>query len=95
MNTKIISRETPINSQIVTQKIKDSRLEDIGNATIREIKRLVDEIEKATGEKFIRMEMGIPGLPPAKVGVMAEIEALKKGVAAIYPDIYGIAQLKN
>ncbi len=39
--------------------------------------------------------MGIPGLPPAKVGVQAEIDALKKGVAAIYPDIYGIAQLKT
>lgn len=92
-NTK--SANTPINSQIVSQKIKDSKLDDLGNATIREIKRLVDEIEKATGEKFIRMEMGIPGLPPAKVGVQAEIDALKKGVAAIYPDIYGIAQLKT
>lgn len=94
-NLKVISKETPINSQIVTQKIKDSKLEDLGKATIREIKRLVDEIEKATGEKFIRMEMGIPGLPPVKIGVQAEIEALKKGVAAIYPDIYGIAQLKT
>jgi len=40
------------------------------------------------------MEMGVPGLPPTKVGVDAEIEALKKGVAAIYPDIYGIHSLK-
>ncbi len=95
MTTKTSSRITPINFEIVTQKIKDSKLDDIGKATIREIKKLVDDIEKATGEKFVRMEMGIPGLPPAKVGVLAEIEALKKGVAAIYPDIYGIAPLKT
>ena len=84
------TKNTPINYQIVSQKIKDSKLENPGRASIREIKKLIDEIEKATGEKFIRMEMGIPGLPPTKVGVDAEIEALKTGVAAIYPDIYGI-----
>lgn len=90
----ITDRNTPINYQIVNQKIKESKLESPGRASIREIKKLVDEIEKATGEKFIRMEMGVPGLPPTKVGVDAEIEALKKGVAAIYPDIYGIHSLK-
>jgi aspartate/methionine/tyrosine aminotransferase len=88
------SKNTPIDYQIVTQKVKESKLESPGKASIREIKKLVDEIEKATGEKFIRMEMGIPGLPPTKVGVAAEIEALQNGVAAVYPDIYGIPQLK-
>lgn len=93
MNVEI--KNTPIDYQIVTQKIKDSRLESPGKASIREVKKLIDEIEKATGEKFVRMEMGVPGLPPTKVGIDAEIEALKSGVAAIYPDIYGIPQLKS
>jgi aspartate/methionine/tyrosine aminotransferase len=88
-------KDTPINSEIVAQKIKESNLENVGRATIREIKKLIDEIEKATGEKFIRMEMGIPGLPSAKVGVEAEINALQKGVANTYPDIQGIPELKN
>ncbi len=88
-------KDTPINSEIVSQKIKESNLENVGKATIREIKKLIDEIEKATGEKFIRMEMGIPGLPPAKVGVEAEINALQKGVANTYPDIQGIPELKR
>ena len=91
----LTTQNTPINYQIVSQKIKDSKLDSPGKASIREVKKLVDEIEKATGEKFVRMEMGIPGLPPTKVGVEAEIEALKNGVAAIYPDIYGIPQLKT
>jgi aspartate/methionine/tyrosine aminotransferase len=88
------TKNTPIDFQIVSQKIKDSKLDSPGKASIREIKKLVDDIEKATGKKYIRMEMGVPGLPPTKVGVDAEIEALKKGVAAIYPDIYGIQPLK-
>jgi aspartate/methionine/tyrosine aminotransferase len=88
-------RETPINFDIVNEKIEENHLKNVGTSTIREIKKLVDTIERATGEKYIRMEMGVPGLPPARVGVEAEIEALKNGVAAIYPDIFGIPQLKS
>ena len=90
-----MTKNTPIDSNIVSQKIKASGLKEVGTATIREIKKLVDTIEKESGEKYIRMEMGIPGLPPTEVGVQAEIEALKNGVASIYPDIHGIAPLKN
>ena len=88
-------KNTPINAEIVSRKIKESGLESVGRATIREIKKLVDNIEAETGEKFIRMEMGIPGLPAAKIGVQAEIEALQQGVASIYPDIHGVAPLKT
>ena len=90
-----MTKNTPIDYDIVSQMISESGLAEVGSASIREIKKLVDNIEKATGEKFIRMEMGIPGLPPAEVGVKAEIAALEKGVAAIYPDIHGIPELKN
>ncbi|OYT11001.1 MAG: aminotransferase [Bacteroidetes bacterium 4572_112] len=90
-----MEHNTPIDNKVVSQKINESGLPEVGTATIREIKKLVDNIEGATGEKFIRMEMGIPGLPPTQVGVDAEIAALKKGVAAIYPDIHGIAPLKT
>ncbi len=88
-------KDTPISFEVVSKKIKESNLEKLGNASIREIKKLVDQIEKETGEKFVRMEMGVPGLPAADVGVQAEIDALKKGVANTYPDIQGIPQLKK
>ena len=88
-------KDTPIDYNIVKQKIAESGIRNIGTASIREIKRLINEIEKATAEKFIRMEMGIPGLPPVKLGVDAQIAALQQGVAAIYPDIEGIPELKT
>ncbi len=88
-------KNTPIDFNTVKEKIKESGLKSVGRASIREIKKLVDEIEKSTGEKFIRMEMGIPGLPPVEVGVQGQIEALKNGVAAKYPDIQGVAELKT
>lgn len=88
-------KNTPIDYKIVSRKIEESHLEKLSTASIREIKKLVDNIESETGERFVRMEMGIPGLPPAQIGVDAEIEALRKGIAAIYPDIQGIPELKK
>ncbi len=88
-------KPTPVPADIVQQKIKELGLASVGKASIREIKKLIDTIEQASGVKFIRMEMGIPGLPPAAVGVAGQIEALQKGVAAIYPDIHGIPVLKK
>lgn len=88
-------RETPIDSKVVKSKIEQSGLEKVGLASIRELVRLVNEIESATGEKFIRMEMGVPGLPPAQVGIEGEIQALRNGVASKYPMIEGVDILKK
>jgi aspartate/methionine/tyrosine aminotransferase len=88
-------KDTPINYNVVKRKFEESNLSSISKASIREIKKLVDEIERETGDKYIRMEMGVPGLPPSQVGVDAEISALKRGVASIYPDIQGIPELKK
>lgn len=92
---KEMEHKTPIDFQIVSDEIKQLRIDSIGKASIREIVQLVNKVEARTGEKFIRMEMGIPGLPPAKVGVEAEIAALNNGVASIYPMLDGIKPLKE
>jgi aspartate/methionine/tyrosine aminotransferase len=52
-------------------------------------------VEAQTGISFVRMEMGVPGLPAPSIGIEAEIAALKNGVASIYPDISGIPILKE
>jgi aspartate/methionine/tyrosine aminotransferase len=88
-------KDTPINFEVVSRHIRESKIRNLGKATIREIKRLINSIEKETGDKFIRMEMGVPGLAPAQIGVDAEIEALKAGVASIYPEIDGMPFLKK
>ncbi|OFX83247.1 MAG: aminotransferase [Bacteroidetes bacterium GWF2_33_16] len=87
--------KTPIDAGVVKKKIEASGLEKVGLGAIRELVRLVNEIEKETGEKYIRMEMGVPGLPPAQIGIDGEIEALRKGVASKYPMIEGVDILKT
>ncbi len=85
---------TPIDGKIVRKKIEDMKLKSVGLASIRELNRLVDNIETASGDQFIRMEMGIPGLEPPQIAVDAEIAALKKGVGSKYPPFDGIPELK-
>ena len=87
--------KTPIDREIVERKIDELEVPDIGNASIREIVQLVSSIEATTGDRYIRMEMGIPGLPPAIIGTEAEIEALRNNVASSYPRIDGIQALKD
>ena len=85
---------TPVDVKIVNEQIEKSGLKDLGKATIREIVGLVNKIQDASGVKFIRMEMGVPGLNPPQIGIDAEIEALKKGVASDYPMVDGVEELK-
>ena len=89
------THSTPIDFNIVKSKIEKSGIKNIGTASIRELVALVNEIQKATGEKFIRMEMGVPGLTPPEIGMNAEIKALKAGVASQYPMIDGVSHLKD
>jgi aspartate/methionine/tyrosine aminotransferase len=87
-------KNTPIPYEVVKRQIEQSGILNVGKATIRELKRLVDNIEKETGMRYVRMEMGVPGLPAVEIGIQAEMEALKSGAASIYPDIDGIPELK-
>ena len=69
--------------------------QDITRLSIREVGKLVAQIEEQSGQEFIHMEMGVPGLPATDIAVSAEKEALDKGVAAIYPNIEGIQVVKD
>ncbi len=84
-----------IKSETVSEFIRKNNISDLGRANIRDIVRLVNQLESSTGVKYIRMEMGVPGLETCKVGIEAEIEALKRGVAAGYPMIEGVTTLKE
>jgi aspartate/methionine/tyrosine aminotransferase len=86
--------EIPIAPETILTLAKTIGIPAPGSSSIREIVHLVNKIEEKTGIKFIRMEMGVPGLPAPSIGIEAEIAALKNGVAAVYPNITGIAPLK-
>ena len=86
---------TPIKKEIVDGLISELGITDFAKATIREVKQVAAKAEKASGVEFIKMEMGIPGLPAAQVGVDAQVKALQEGIAHSYPDIQGAPVLKQ
>lgn len=87
--------QTPISKQIIDSVLESNGIKQIGKASIRQLVKVVRDIESQTGIEFVKMEMGVPGLPPSKIGVDAEIKALQQGVASIYPDIEGLPELKK
>ena len=87
--------ETPIKKEIVDQLVDSLGIKDFAKATIREVKQVAAKAEQQSGVEFIKMEMGIPGLPAAQVGVDAQVKALKDGIAHSYPDIQGYPELKK
>ena len=88
-------KPTPIDKALIDNAIKDYGIQDFAKATIREVKAIAAFAEKESGVEFIKMEMGIPGLPAAQVGVEAQVKALKEGIANSYPDIQGYPELKK
>lgn len=88
-------RPTPINKELIENTIREHGIQDFAKATIREVKGVAAHAEKESGVEFIKMEMGIPGLPAAQVGVDAQIKSLQDGIAHSYPDIQGLPALKE
>ena len=88
-------RQTPIDYETVQSIIDEFNLPNFGKATIREVVAMTNQAEKRTGKRYVRMEMGVPGLLPSAIGVEAEIKALQNGVASIYPMLDGHPDLKN
>jgi Aspartate/tyrosine/aromatic aminotransferase len=87
--------EIPISSDLIMSLTKTADIRSLDKASIREIVHLVNLIEEKTGVKFVRMEMGVPGLKAPSIAIEAEIAALRNNVASVYPDISGIESLKK
>lgn len=88
----------PLNKHLVDQKCTDFGLRnayELGNINIRQLVGVVKEIEQASGEEFVHMELGEPGLASESIGIEAEHQALLSGKGAKYPVITGIPEIKH
>lgn len=84
-----------IQKELVDELFAQFGESDITRLSIREVGKLVAQIEQRSGQEFIHMEMGVPGLPASSIAIEAEKEALDKGLAASYPNIEGIPFAKT
>lgn len=84
-----------VSGSLIQALISQSAYADLSQMSIREVGKLVTQLEQKSGVEFLHMEIGSPGLPPVPVAVSAEITALKSGVASKYPNIEGVTILKS
>ncbi|MDE6337353.1 MAG: pyridoxal phosphate-dependent aminotransferase, partial [Muribaculaceae bacterium] len=85
----------PIEKSHIAEALHRLGMPDVCSATIRQIVALASELEPVAGEPFVRLELGNPGIPAEEVGIQAQCEALRSGVANQYPNIAGISELKE
>lgn len=88
-NNRLFDRE------MVDALARELNITDLENATIGQALLVASTLEQRTGTPFIRMDQGVPGLPPHPVGMAAEKAALDRGVASMYPPAEGVPLLKN
>lgn len=85
----------PVSRQTVDEVLQRLDIVDIGRTTIRQCVNVSHELEWISGEKFVHLEFGIPGMNACKVGLDAQKEALDNGAASVYPPSCGIHELKE
>lgn len=85
----------PVAEEVLQGVLDMLEIPDISSATIRQIAAVAGSLEHHTGERFVHLELGNPGIPAEQIGINCEIEALRSGVANKYPDIAGMPALKK
>lgn len=85
----------PISRTFLNEAMSHNGVNSLTSASIREIVAIIKYLEEKTGISFLRMDMGVPGLPTPEIGIEHEYRALKEGKSAIYGQIDGIPELKK
>lgn len=62
----------PVSRQSIDEVLRRLDIADIGRTTIRQCVNVSHELEKLSGEKFVHLEFGIPGLNACQIGIDAQ-----------------------
>ena len=89
MQNRVYSQE------LVDRVVDELKITDLDQSTIGQVVLLASRLEELTGIPFIRMDQGVPGLEPCRIGTEAEKQALDTWIPAIYPAAEGIPELKT
>ncbi|MEE0805032.1 MAG: pyridoxal phosphate-dependent aminotransferase, partial [Prevotellamassilia sp.] len=78
--------------ELVTEAARINHVADLSHATIGETLLVAQYLEQKTGQPFIRMDQGSPGLPVNAYGTEAEKAALDRGANNQYPAAAGVPE---
>ncbi len=85
----------PVSEKEISGVLKSMDISDIGHTTIRQCVNVAYALERISGEKFVHLEFGIPGIDACRIGIDAQKKALDDGYASVYPPAGGIPELKE
>ncbi len=69
---------------------------DFNQLDIQELWQQIDDLEKKLGLKYVRMDFGVPGLPPPQTAVWTQLQSIAtETVPATYPPAAGTTELKR
>ena len=85
-------KNTPIERNVIDETINEFQIVDFSKATIREVKAIASKAEAVSGVEFIKMEMGVPGLPAKRncqpVSRYQRIAGTQKRSVRLYQSIH-------
>lgn len=85
----------PIAKETLANLLAEKDISNVARATIRQSVAVTTGLEELSGEKFVHLEIGVPGIPASSIGTEAQKRAIDNGVATIYPVISGLPELKE
>ncbi|MDY6277918.1 MAG: pyridoxal phosphate-dependent aminotransferase [Bacteroidales bacterium] len=85
----------PISKETISRVLREADIADVSRASIRQNVVVGMELERITGESFIHLEQGVPGISACQIGIDAQKKALDDGIASVYPIISGLPVLKE
>lgn len=93
-------RETPtvtalINNDLIQTNKAKHGISELEHASIRQLVMLISDLESASGNDFVRMELGVPGLAPAPQAIAAEHKVLDSIKVTQYPALNGNPGLRD
>ena len=74
--------------------LRGMNIKSLASATIRQCVNTAQELERISGEGFVHLEFGVPGIKASQFGVDMQKLALDAGIAAVYPPTGGIPEFK-
>jgi aspartate/methionine/tyrosine aminotransferase len=85
----------PFKNELIDEALVTVGSEKLSVSSIREVVSIISFLEKKTGVDFIRMDIGVPGVPTPEIGIVSELAALEIGRTAEYGQIDGVSALKK
>jgi aspartate/methionine/tyrosine aminotransferase len=84
----------PLNREVVDRIVEQQRI-NMERVNIREMAKIVKAVEEHLDVQFIRMEIGIPGLPLSDIAPQAEAQIFADGKGNEYPPFEGTDRLRK